>query len=123
MAQNISVQIQTVASLTISIGNSARPKKGESIAVLSSFFELILILPVVVFHSRRHQSSPVFHRISLVHICSVLSPNHFINYTDITLNDLYDFVRYILICIVRHRNSSAIRFVLYHLNCCIYSLQ
>lgn len=49
------------------------------------------------------------------------SPDHLINHTCVALDNLHNLSRYVLIYIIRHRQSAIA--IKVHLHCCVYSLQ
>ena len=51
----------------------------------------------------------------------LFSPDHLINHTCVALDNLHNLSRYILIYIIRHRQSVIA--IKVHLHCCVYSLQ
>ena len=54
---------------------------------------------------------------------AILSPHHFVNNTNIALNDLDHFIANIYIFIIWNRNSSPTRLISHHISCDIHRLQ
>ena len=81
-------------------------------------------------HIERHQNGSAlfsFQQIFKIHLFSlsfkksVFSPDHFVDHAGVALDELHNLGRYILVHIVRHRESVVT--LLVHLYCYVYSLK